>query len=179
MEENRERAGWQEVHCLADRLYLRIPEEYGRPSDEWMAARFPGIPRPQEVYRSRDGDRIITFNLLDKPLQEKQVYPAVREIERILGHIYPESVRIRARELRTEAGRIGWFSFITGGIRTDSVHCMFVLPVKDNMMLGSYHFPEGTMEADRKVFIEMLKSIRIQSDPLPSGKQGAIHGTEI
>ena len=36
MEENRERAGWQEVHCLEGRLYLRIPEEYGRPSDEWI-----------------------------------------------------------------------------------------------------------------------------------------------
>lgn len=161
MEENRERAGWQEVSCLAGRLYLRIPEEYGSPSDEWMAVRFPGILRPQEVYSSRDGDRIITFNLLDKPLQERQVYPAAREIERILSHVYPESIQVRARELRTEAGRIGWFSFVTGGIRADSVHCMFVLPVKDNMMLGSYHFPAGTMEADRKMFLEMLKGIRL------------------
>ena len=97
----------------------------------------------------------------------------------LLSHVYPESIQVRARELRTEAGRIGWFSFVTGGIRTDSIHCMFVLPVKDHMMLGSYHFPAGTMEEDRKMFLEMLKSISIQPDPLPLGKQGAIHGTEI
>ena len=56
---------------------------------------------------------------------------------------------------------------------------MFVLPVKDNMMLGSYHFPEGTMEADRRMFIEMLKSISIQPDVIYILKAGAIHETEI
>lgn len=50
---------------------------------------------------------------------------------------------------------------LLGHVYPESVHCMFVLPVKDNMMLGSYHFPKGTMEEDWRMFIEMLKGIQL------------------
>ena len=156
MEENRERAGWQEVCCLAGRLQLRIPEEYGRPSDEWMALHFPAVPRPQEVYSSPEGNGILTCNLLDKPLREEQVYPAVREIQWLIGRLYPESIRVTAREFRTDACRIGWFAFVTGGTREDSMHCMFVLPLEDNMMFGSWHFPGNRyFYIDSSLYVEL------------------------
>lgn len=177
MEENRRADGWQEADCLAGRLRLRIPEEYGRPSEEWMAVHFPAGPGPQEVYCSPEGNGILTCNLLDKPLQEEQVYPAAREIQWLIGRLYPESIRVTAREFRTDACRIGWFAFVTGGIREDSIHCMFILPLEDNMMFGSWHFPEPSWSEDRKRLLQMFESIR--PAPLPSRKQRKLYGTKI
>lgn len=162
MEQNKEQSGWQEVSCLAGRMYLRIPEDYRKPSDEVVATKFPVSPRPQEIYINPEGNRILTFNLLDKPLQEQQVYPAVLEMQRVISHAYPESIRAQAKEIKTDAGIMGWFAFVTGGIKEDSIHCMFILPLDDSMMLGSYHFPEQGMEEDRKIFMQMLKSIRLE-----------------
>ncbi len=90
-----------------------------------------------------------------------QVYPAIKEMQRLISHAYPESIRLWAKELKADAGIIGWFAFVKGGIKEDSMHCMFILPVNDNMMLGSYHFPAEGMEEDRRVFVEILKSIRL------------------
>ena len=162
MEENKEQSGWQSVSCLAGRMYLRIPEDYRKPSNEVAAAKFPITPRPQEIYINPEGNKILTFNLLDKPLQEQQVYPAVLEMQRVIRHAYPESVRAQAKEIKTDAGTMGWFAFVTGGIKEDSIHCMFILPLDDNMMFGSYHFPAEQMEENRKIFMQMLKSIRIE-----------------
>lgn len=161
MMEYREQAGWQELSCLAGRIQLKLPENYMKPSDEVLTVKFPVSPRPQEIYINPEGNRIITFNLLDKPLQEMQVYPAIKEMQRLISHAYPESIRLWAKELKADAGIIGWFAFVKGGIKEDSMHCMFILPVNDNMMLGSYHFPAEGMEEDRRVFVEILKSIRL------------------
>lgn len=162
MEENKEQFGWQEVSCLAGRMHLRIPEDYRKPSNEVAAVKFPITPRPQEIYINPEGNKILTFNLLDKPLQEQQVYPAVLEMQRVISHVYPESVRARAKEIKTDAGTMGWFAFVTGGIKEDSMHCMFIMPLDDNMMLGSYHFPEEQMEENRKMFMQMLRSIQLE-----------------
>jgi len=85
--------------------------------------------------------------------------------------VYPESTRIRPKELQAVSARIGWFGFATGGIKGDSIHCMFILSMEDNMMLGSYHFPEEGMEENRKILIEMLKSIRLE-EKTPMERQG-------
>lgn len=81
----------------------------------------------------------------------------------MINHAYPESTRIEPKEIKTEAGRAGWFAFTTGGLKEDSVHCMFVFSVEGSMMFGSYHFPDREPEADRKIFMEMLKSIRVEA----------------
>lgn len=96
----------------------------------------------------------------------------------MISHVYPESIRAQAKELKADAGMIGWFAFVTGGIREDSMHCMFILPLDDNMMLGSYHFPAEQMEEDRKIFMQMLKSIQLEVKSA-SRKQGMRNETEI
>lgn len=80
----------------------------------------------------------------------------------MISHVYPESIRAQAKEINTDAGTIGWFAFVTGGIKEDSMHCMFILPLDDNMMLGSYHFPAEQMEENRKIFMQMLRSIQLE-----------------
>lgn len=162
MEESRKPSEWQEISCLAGRIRLKLPEGYGKPSEEVMALKFPTTPGPQEAYINQEETRIFTFNLLDKPLQEQQVYQAIWEIRKMLNHAWPESTRIEPKEIKTGAGRAGWFAFVTGGCKEDSVHCMFVLSVEGSMMFGSYHFPDRELEADRKIFVEMLKSIRVE-----------------
>ena len=44
----------------------------------------------------------------------------------------------------------------------DTAHCMFILPVNEKMMLGSYHFPEENIKEDEGVLLEILKSIRVK-----------------
>ena len=42
----------------------------------------------------------------------------------------------------TSAGAAGIFAFITGGIREDAYHSIFILPVDEKMLLGSFHLSE-------------------------------------
>ncbi len=158
MKENRKQEQWQELCCLADRMHVKIPGDYRKPAEEVMTAKFPSGIRPQEVYSNPEGSKVLTFNLWDKPLQEQQEYPKIETVHKLFGHMYPESTKVKPEEIKTEAGNIEWFAFAEG----TSIHCMFTLPIEENMLFGSYHFPAEGMETDKTLFVEILKSIRIK-----------------
>ena len=154
----------QKISCLDGQIYLVVPSDWTRASDEITARKFPYSIKPQEIYTNPEADRIFTLSMLDRQLQENQVYSAIREMQRLISHIYPESIRKSARGLRTCAGVAGWFSFGTGGLEGDILHYMFILPLNDQMMFGSFHFPEETIEEDDEVFFNALKNIRTLHD---------------
>lgn len=171
MEENKKEAGLKKISGLKEHsdsseglLSLKIPEELEAAFDEKVSEKFPYELRPQEVYMNEKGKKIFTLNLLENRLEDKQVHVAVREIQRMIAHIYPESIQIQARILKIAAGTAGWFSFVTGGIPEDICHIMFILPVMNRMMLGSYHFPIDQEREERKVFLKLLNSIRIKDE---------------
>lgn len=151
---------WKEIPCLDEQVYVKLPEDWIRPSGETVAIKFPYRQKPQEIFADPDTYHIITLNILGKALQERQTYPAILEIQRLISHMYPESIRENSRLLRTESGMAGYFSFITGGLECDSCHYMFVLPIRGKMMLGSSHFPKDRTEEERQIFFEVLKSIK-------------------
>lgn len=159
-------------------MCLMLPEDWKSPSEELTKKKFPYQQKPQEIFVNPEESRILTLNMLEKPLHEKQVYPAILEIQRMINHIYPESIRERARILKTGAGIIGWFSFVTGGLKSDDCHSMFVIPVDGRMMFGSYHFPIEELEEERTFFLNIMKSIEINSDTGEDG-QGTDDGNGI
>lgn len=61
--------------------------------------------------------------------------------------------------IRIQAGPAGIFAFITGGIREDAYHSMFILSVDEKMLLGSFHLPEGQAESGRKTCMDIMRSI--------------------
>lgn len=155
---------WKEIPCLGEQAYIKLPEDWDRLSSETAAIKFPYSQKPQEIFANPDTYHIITLNILGKALQERQTYPAILEIQRLISHMYPESIREFSRLFRTESGKAGCFSFITGGLECDSCHYMFVLPIRGKMMLGSSHFPEHQIEEERQIFFEALKSIKAGGD---------------
>ena len=161
MKTREEEALCQVSDCLQGRIRITLPQGWQRPSNEILARKFPYRTTPQEVFSDTQAEQIITFSLLDKQLQEKQVYTAVREIQRVISHIYPESIREQARMIRIQAGSAGIFAFITGGIREDVYHSMFILSVDEKMLLGSFHLPEGQAESGRKTCMDIMRSIQI------------------
>ncbi len=161
MKTREEEALCQVSDCLQGRIRITLPQGWQRPSNEILARKFPYRTTPQEVFSDTQAEQIITFSLLDKQLQEKQVYTAVREIQRVISHIYPESIREQARMIRIQAGAAGIFAFITGGIREDAYHSIFILPVDEKMLLGSFHLPEGQAESGRKTLMDIMRSIQI------------------
>lgn len=151
---------WKKIVCLGETVSLKMPEDWNRPSDEVLEKIFPYRKKPQEIYVSQDKDHIITLNILDKELQDKQIYPAISAIKRLVGHMYPESTKEAPTLIGTEAGKVGYFFYITGGIKGDNCHCMFVLPIKGKFMMGSSHFPESQFVKDRVLLLDILKSIK-------------------
>ena len=63
--------------------------------------------------------------------------------------------------IRIKAGVAGIFAFITGGIREDAYHSIFILPVDEKMLLGSFHLPEGQAESGRKTCMDIMRSIEL------------------
>lgn len=161
---------WKDIVCLSGQLSLKIPEELEKPSEKEAAEHFLHGQRPQEIWMDKYGSRILTFNLLELSLQEKQVSSAVREIQKMIGRLYPESIRESAQNLEAGGVTAGWFSFLTGGIREDQCHIMFVMPVNERMMFGSYHFPAGQKKEEQHVFWGMLKSVQMRKD---TGEDGS------
>ena len=151
---------WKEIICLGEKVYLKMPEDWNRPTNDIVEKIFPYRQKPQEIYASQDTDHIITLNILDKELQEKQIYPAIFEIKRLIGHMYPESIKEAPTLIRTEAGKAGYFSYITGGIKSDYYHYMFVLPIRGKLMVGSSHFPKNHFKKERLLLFDILKSIK-------------------
>lgn len=151
----------QPICCLKEQVYMELPQGWSRLQDEAVAEKFPYRKRPQEVYAAPEADRMITLNLLEKPLQEKQVYPAIWEMQRIISHLYPESIRETARLIKSRESTAGYFLFITGGIDHDTCHAMFLLPIHEKMMMGGFHFPAGQMKESKEVFQGILRSMSL------------------
>ena len=89
-EDDIKKAKWQEINCLDDEVILKLPEDWNRPEDEVIAKKFPYISKPQEIFADLQERKIITFNLLDKQLVDEQVYPAIKEMQRLINRLYPE-----------------------------------------------------------------------------------------
>lgn len=168
LDENKKETKWKDIVCPGE-LYLQIPEELEKPSEKEAAEHFPYDQIPQEIWMDITGSRILTFNLLELLLQENQVSPAIREIQKMISRRYPESVRESAQNLSVCGVTVGWFSFLTGGIKEDQCHIMFVMSVNERMMFGSYHFPVEQENEEQRVFFKMLKSVKIRKN---SGEDG-------
>lgn len=156
-----EETGWQESACLNGRLHIRLPEDWERPAEEVLAEKFPYNTRPQEIFADSRADTIFTLSRLEKQLQEKQVYPAVREIQRVVSRIYPESIKDQAQTIKSKTGMSGFFSFLTGGFAEDTCHFMFIIPDADEkMLLGSLHLPAGKMRYGKELLVKVINSIQ-------------------
>lgn len=158
---NGNEAEWKEINCLSGQITLRIPELLKEQPYEKVEKRFPYDSKPQEVRMDEDGKTILTLNLLEKQLEEGQLSSAIREMQRMITHIYPESIRNHARCMKMKAGMLGWFSFVTGGLADDNCHIMFLMSVSGKMMLGSYHFPAGQEQEEKENFFKILKSMQV------------------
>lgn len=161
----------KEFCCLSGLMNVVLPAELERPAEEMAAKKFPYERRPQEIFMDSVGEQIITFNLLEKQLIEDQVYGAACEIERLIRHAYPESIRQRAGCTRAGDKLVGYFSFLTGGLLEDQLHILFILPLLQRMMLGSYHFPQRYEEQGKETFRRITKDIRIEKDMPESEEQ--------
>lgn len=156
-----EETKWLEISCLGSQFLVQIPEEIKEASDGRIKEKFPYQPKPQEVRMDEEGNRMITFNLLENLLEEEQVLPAIREVQRVINHKIPESIRTHARCMKLPAGMMGWFSFITGGLLDDVYHIMFLIPVSGKLMLGTCHFPAAIELQEKENFFTMVKNIQI------------------
>lgn len=151
---------WKEFLCLDKRVCIKLPENFERPSKEIVEKWFPYPQKPQEIFADPNAYSIFTLNILGKALEEKQVYSAILEIQRLISHMYPESVEESSQLFITESGKAGYFSFTTGGLDGDKNHYMFVLPVRKKMLLGSFHFLKDVAQREKLIFFEAMKSIK-------------------
>lgn len=154
----------QRISCLDDQITLILPTGWTRLSDEMTTKKFPYHSKPQEIFADDGVSRIITFNILEKQLQNQQVYLAIHEIQTVIVHMYPESVKEPAQKKSTEIGDAAFFSYVTGGIKEDNGHIMFIVSVQEKMMLGGYHFPAAQLNDERETFLEILQSIQVKED---------------
>ncbi len=113
---------------------------------------------------SPEGNHIFTVNLLDKRLQEKEIYSAIWEMKKFICQMHPQSIQDPPIRIKTPEGTVGWFSFLTGGIEGDELHMMFLMSIQEKMMLGSYHFPEKEKREERKRFIKIVEEIREEKE---------------
>lgn len=160
-ENSRKDPGWKEVYGLGDRICMKIPTDWERPSEKWIGGKFPYSQKPQEILTDPMGEQILTYNLLEEQLQEEQVKTVILEIQKNISHVYPDSIREQAKVIKTATGNAGYFSFVTGGTDGDNGHYMFLLPVCGDMMFGSYHFPAGQMPEAGRLFRKISGSIRV------------------
>jgi len=160
-----EEGEWKEMVGRDVKLILRIPRGWEKiaTSNEWIERKFPYQRKPQEILGEISEERMLTVNFLGKQLKEAQVYPAIRQMQILVNRLYPESIEDQARKTKTATGMAGWFSFITGGLKKDNGHCMFVVSVQGNMALGSYHFPaEEDLGEDKRIFKKIIKSLQTE-----------------
>lgn len=153
----------KKIDCLNNELSIKLWAETLRPENKEISEKFPYAIKPQEVYMDKTGQKIVTLNLLENTIKENQVNIAIKEIQRTIRKIYPESIYHTVKCIKITEGTVGWFSFLSGGIMEEQLHFIFILPLKNRMMLGSYHFPSKYVLEETEFFIEMIRSIRIDN----------------
>ena len=114
MGEKGKEAVWKEISCLEGKLILTVPKNWERIVGKKVDGLFPYANQPQMVMGTLEEEKLFTLNLLSKGLEEGQVNGAIREIQRVILRVYPESCRQGIRRRRLKAGITGWFSFSTG-----------------------------------------------------------------
>ena len=160
MEEKGKEAGWKEISCLEEKLILTVPGNWERIAAERVNRLFPYVHQPQEVMGDGEEEKLFTLNLLSKGLEEGQVNGAIREIQRAIQRVHPESCRQGIKRRRLKAGVAGWFSFSTGGEEREKLHYLFILSFQGEMLLGSYHFPAKEEPEEAGVFQQILQKMR-------------------
>lgn len=164
MEINNDVLEWEAISCFENRIELKLPKEWRKPTKKEAYQCFPYDLKPQEIFVCQEKGKIVTINLLEKQLKKEQVYPAISEMQRTILHVYPESVQQSAKKIVTKAGTAGWFSFETGGLKHDNYHIMFILSVLEKMVMGSYHFPKKDVKNEIKFFLQLLRGIKVIKD---------------
>lgn len=148
---------WRELSLFEDRIKISIPKDFDRPKEEVLEQKFPYDSRPREIYGNENGSRLMTFELSDQELSEGEVRAAAFAVQKLIGHMYPESVEKQAAEAETPAGKAGWFYYVTGGIKGEQGHILFVLPVDGRMLLGGFHFSAEMERIEEELFLSMLE----------------------
>lgn len=155
---------WQQVACLEERLCLTLPEDWTKAAKEVAVKKFPYRKKPQEIFTNSDASQILTLDLVEQHLVQNEVYPAIWEMQRLISHMYPESIKETSQQLNLRVGKVGYFSFVTGGIKCDSCHYMFVMEIGGKMVMGSYHSSESIMKESRTFIMEVLRNMQLSQN---------------
>lgn len=157
---------WRELSLFEDRIKISVPKDFDRPKEEVVEQKFPYDSRPREIYGDEKVSRLITFELSDQELSEGEVSAAAFAVQKLVLHMYPESVEKQAVEAETPAGKAGWFYYVTGGIKGEQGHILFVLAVDGRMLLGGFHFPAEMERIEEELFLEMLGRMEIPGEDM-------------
>ena len=138
-----------------------MPIEFQVADEKLIKKKFPYIAKPEYIWVNEQEMQIITFHLLHKELKNEQIKLAIKEIQRMIVHRYPESIGDYACHLDNIAVDTGYFSFWTGGIPNGEYHVLFIMAVHERMMLGTYHCNADYEEQANNMVFQMLKKARV------------------
>lgn len=147
---------WDEV------FQTELPNGFEIAAEELIKQKFPYIAKPEYVFSDEQNNQIITFSLLQKELRSEQIESAIREIQRMIAHRYPRNIRDYACCLDRIGVNTGYFSFLTGGIPNGEYHIVFVMAVRDRMMLGTYHCNADYEKQAKNVVLKILKTTKLR-----------------
>lgn len=144
---------------IEKRLYMIIPADFELMPIEIAEIKYPNEGRPDIIFSNEDGSININFKLIEDKLKARDVKTVKDLLQQEMVEKNTECKMVSSAVIEGDT-RIGYFDFISPAFDGDIYNLMFLFPLDEQIVLGSFNCMHFDMAGWLEIAVQMLRSIR-------------------
>jgi hypothetical protein len=151
---------FSERAIIEDKFYMTIPSDFTPMPQELTEIKYPNENGPDIIFMSEDGSININFKLIDEKIKKEDVAALTDLLQQGIVEGNPACKIISSSIIEGEM-QIGYFDFVSSGSDFNTYNLMFLFPLDDQMVLGSFNCEHFNMARWLEVARQMVRSVRV------------------
>jgi len=148
-----------EVILFDGNMRIFLPDSFVDMPEEYVVTKYPLEERPEIIKMGVGGSVAFSFQLVGQQLDDSETEVVINRLGKTLKQIQPFNLFLDSGSILTPESSVAWIDFKGYGIDQALYQCLFLTPVKGQMMLGMFHCAFSGMESWKPIIMEVLKTI--------------------
>ena len=150
---------FSETELFDGTVKVFLPETFTDMPDEIRNVKYSSTNSPSVIKMKEGGEIVFSFQMAEKSIDDSNLEEMLRKFQGILKKSQPASILLdKGIEERNHKG-IAWMDYKGYGIDQPLYQQLFIVPVREKMMLGMFHCPFDKSDAWKPVVKEIIKTI--------------------
>ena len=150
---------FSETELFDGTVKIFLPETFTDMPDEIRNVKYSGTNSPSVIKMKEGGEIAFSFQMIEKSIDDSNLEEMLKKFQGILKKSQPTSILLdKGIEERNHKG-IAWMDYKGYGIDQPLYQQLFIVPVREKMMLGMFHCPFDKSDAWKPVVKEIIKTI--------------------